>query len=760
MVDLAGISFRVDTAGLQQGSAELDKFNQSQKNVTQGAREFNSAQQTVSTNTSSTAKAFAEINNVASGTVPAFGNASRAANALSEAHLGAAASTRSFREAVRVLETAAFSAGVPIQGLGIFAGAARAGFVGLGIALGASLIVALEKAADDSRILKGRLQDLLGLNAGGAVFGTLQREADKAHTTAAAIEPIVEEIIRAQNQINYASGFRAGFGEQANDAGKFTSAVRALTEAMQLNGMTGTAAAAAVRGFVHEILTIDPATGQIAGLTLDTFRKIEDASPGAARAIAEALGFGTTPQALAALEARLATGSMSFKRFTDDVVNNSDIIDKRFSELTPTISRSFDQLGNSLSKLKETFGQDFGSPISKSLEAVSTALNFLSDHADATRTAVSGIFNVGIGNIPILGTFISIIRGIDGIVAAAKSAIGWLQKLLSMGSPASGDTGFAPGLSFDATAAIDEQGGGLPQFAKGGLSIVSGTGGTDSQLVQFMATPGEVVAVGMPGSSPGSSRSNTVTNIAGQAMSVAQSLAQLNNAIASAAQQVRSGGSALAGASLGAASAVAGMTINFANGGRTVPWRGWTDTSASSGDYGATPVAAKSMVDQRLAYPMGAPVAYPSYGPQQADRPISVPMGFPTDRFSPPDYIGGGIYDDTSYGGYSDYSGGGSYDESGDSYGASDYTDYGFFARGGSFRVGGSGGTDTRHIGMHVTPGERVSVTPNDTGSGRNPAKVIGRTRSITLKLAPGDSGKPPAFIMSQAQMQRAMAGL
>ncbi|MGC2494622.1 MAG: hypothetical protein WA410_17425, partial [Candidatus Binatus sp.] len=36
----------------------------------------------------------------------------------------------------------------------------------------------------------------------------------------------------------------------------------------------------------------------------------------------------------------------------------------------------------------------------------------------------------------------------------------------------------------------------LPGFANGGEFVVGGIGGTDSQLIQFKATPGEKVAVG------------------------------------------------------------------------------------------------------------------------------------------------------------------------------------------------------------------------------------------------------------------------
>lgn len=54
--------------------------------------------------------------------------------------------------------------------------------------------------------------------------------------------------------------------------------------------------------------------------------------------------------------------------------------------------------------------------------------------------------------------------------------------------------------------------GGLPGFARGGSFTVGGTGGTDSQLVAFRATPGEMVDVSTPGSG-GAANSNVQVNI-------------------------------------------------------------------------------------------------------------------------------------------------------------------------------------------------------------------------------------------------------
>jgi hypothetical protein len=54
----------------------------------------------------------------------------------------------------------------------------------------------------------------------------------------------------------------------------------------------------------------------------------------------------------------------------------------------------------------------------------------------------------------------------------------------------------------------------LPHFATGGSFTVGGQGGTDSQLVQFMATPGEVVTVTPPGGSTVKMASPTTPTLA------------------------------------------------------------------------------------------------------------------------------------------------------------------------------------------------------------------------------------------------------
>ncbi|WP_256807776.1 hypothetical protein [Bradyrhizobium sp. Bra64] len=88
--------------------------------------------------------------------------------------------------------------------------------------------------------------------------------------------------------------------------------------------------------------------------------------------------------------------------------------------------------------------------------------------------------------------------------------------------------------------------------------------------------------------------------------------------------------------------------------------------------------------------------------------------GGSSDYSSSSDYSGSSGYS-------SDYGSSGGADTSAMDYGGGS-TDYGYFATGGSFTVGGSGGTDSQLVQFHATPGEKVSI---DTGSGGAPS-VLG----------------------------------
>lgn len=329
----------------------------------------------------------------------------------------------------------------------------------------------------------------------------------------------------------------------------------------------------------------------------------------------------------------------------------------------------------------------------------------------------------------------------------------------------------------------------LPQFASGGLSTVSGTGGTDSQLVQFMATPGEVVAVGTPGHAAPSVSATTdpasqiVTSITGNKLSITDAINQMSNSIsqllakistqqqataAAPSAQVTPGG-LIPPASIsalphgfqiaGAMNLQGGAPVNILN-------HGIASGSAFHVTQKAQPISAV----------MGSSPAGPTFSASAPASPVTsgfydAPNGgfsappnsvFPSSGYTDTSGLSSGDYSpfsDSSYASSafdpSTYSS--SYDSSADYSSMMGSNDYGFFATGGSFTVGstnGRGGTDSQFIGMHVTPGENVSVSKPDNATpdvkawvGRDIAKV-----KMELVAPPGGT---PYFQMSRSQLAR-----
>ena len=88
----------------------------------------------------------------------------------------------------------------------------------------------------------------------------------------------------------------------------------------------------------------------------------------------------------------------------------------------------------------------------------------------------------------------------DGLKGMLKSFIDTIRRMLAEQASASffGSVQSGGGGGFGSfLRAI------LPGFATGGSFVVGGAGGTDSQFVPFMATPGERVTVSRPGQSAG-----------------------------------------------------------------------------------------------------------------------------------------------------------------------------------------------------------------------------------------------------------------
>ncbi len=62
-------------------------------------------------------------------------------------------------------------------------------------------------------------------------------------------------------------------------------------------------------------------------------------------------------------------------------------------------------------------------------------------------------------------------------------------------------------------------------------------------------------------------------------------------------------------------------------------------------------------------------------------------------------------------------------------------SDFGGFASGGDFIVGGSGGTDTQRVSLLATPGERVSVMPEAASRGRSSGAGFGAAKGGDINI-------------------------
>jgi hypothetical protein len=129
--------------------------------------------------------------------------------------------------------------------------------------------------------------------------------------------------------------------------------------------------------------------------------------------------------------------------------------------------------------------------------------------ADSVSSAISNTFtnaflNIGKGGLS--GLVADFAKAFAQIAAQAEAVN--LTKALGLGTSSDGGSWFLSALgSFftgsSGTAGVTNGAGSqdVPRFASGGSFPVGGTGGTDSQLVQFKASPNERVTVSGPGQS-------------------------------------------------------------------------------------------------------------------------------------------------------------------------------------------------------------------------------------------------------------------
>jgi hypothetical protein len=277
-------------------------------------------------------------------------------------------------------------------------------------------------------------------------------------------------------------------------------------------------------------------------------------------------------------------------------------------------------------------------------------------------TAAAAALAAGMGLIETAAS--SAVGPIDNFVTRFTDAMG---QIASTKIPSGGSGGSGPSFTYDTNINTPLEG-----FASGGIARVMGSGSTDKTLVQFMATNGEVVAVGNPSAANASSGSSGLA---------VQAITQpITTAVQSSTSQI--------------VSAINNSTIN---------------TSSTPAPFGKAGTATA---------PLGS-------GPIDAyGNVVSTHQS---------EYVS--MIQKTDGGRHEVYSVNPSY--------------AGPFANGGSFMVGGSGGTDSKRVSMDVTPGELVSVTP------QSKKRIGGESQRPIVFNFPNHSAQ--SFMASGAQVARAL---
>lgn len=519
---------------------------------------------------------------------------------------GATSATTKFREVLHTVNPIMGQFGGSMMGMERFSRAATAGLAGLAIAIGGVFLVAIENTVEKLAAMRQRIMDLTP--SGSKAFEALSDSARKTGVDVSALSGIFETFLKAERDFGSGPKF-VGFGDLSGlpGAGSAQAAVDTLGTILRGAQLTREEI-----GGVSTALKGIGATGQ---LTRDVFRAIEDASPGVAKGIA--MAFGTT----------------DIKAFTDRLTQvpiGVRELESKLAQFGPTAEAALkaatggsDTMASAMVKLHQTWD------------------NFAKEIGDSHIG--TGAIDAGIA---VLNIFIATIQTANALMGKFFSLMSHMPGSSSLPFNAEGlQLPGAMGPSFDATgltgSGISDAANSIEQFATGGLARVVGSGGTDRTLVQFMATNGEIVAVG------NSSAAHAVSGATGFPVSAITQ--PITMAVNNSTHEI--------------VKAISNSTIQ-----------------------------AQPSVESGLQYHV------------QGNG-----------------IIGAGI---------SNIAGGNA----------------GYFANGGSFKVGGIGGTDSQLVRLHATPGETVTVSK---GSAVDTRPVI---QNIYMMAPSG-----PGSFASPAQLKRAM---
>jgi hypothetical protein len=593
-----------------------------------------------------------QLDQIVTKTGVSYAQASAALQGAIAAHNAASSATASHAKEAQTLGTAAGAAVPSVVNLGdavrnslvpanlvsSVMGSASTGLAGFAAAAGAAA-VEIVKAGDDVERSRSRFIAHTGsVQAGSAA---LEKVKGISLETGIAMDTIASAVERASQGVGKLNTGWPVIELNGNRAGAAIDKVSGILETLGKNLQTtnGTAAeAAAVFG------TLADGFQSSGGLTAATFQKIIDISPQTARAIASAFGskdidtflnyLKAAPQTIDAVAASVnqikpsvdaafdpskpKTLEQALERLRIEGRNLGDTFAKTgaFDGLTKSLgatAKEVDQIAKGFPDFRQTFAQNVERPWS---DMVSIVDNQNSIWGKSIAVNVDGAVEkalVEIGKLPTEG-----VASLTGFVnasiaqfqswanAAIQSAntVGSALSNAASGIVAGGGTGNYDPMGSSTgvgTGNIGSQAGGYdyasavaagtyPAFAQGGSFTVGGSGGTDSQLIQFWATPGEKVDITPPGGDSAAAPQtlgSLIPNGGGAAMAAGDVMSaklsdELEQQTAALSDKLTSLGSTITGSVNAAATSIAAAVKQATAGSLTSPSAAATPTTASN----------------------------------------------------------------------------------------------------------------------------------------------------------------------------------
>lgn len=428
-----------------------------------------------------------------------LGSATRAVTKEHEAHNNALSGLRGN---LRGLSPLLNQFGGGLGGLLQYTKAARLGLEGFAFVAAGAAIVGLEKLGDEIERTKNRFAGLTGSVEGGAkAYEAIKTAAKSSGVESAALAGAVESAIIGMEKFADKNVIYANTAEMAAKKTADVSAAFGTFGAI----MQGNLANAEEEN--RALKALGDSFEKTGTLGVDAFNKIRTESPATAQAIANAFGYTKVSEFIRELD----KAPISLDEFVKRMALVKPQIDATFDPEKP---KTFEQAVRAIKDEWKLYLEELakGGAFTTAIDLLkSLSSTIKQDIADvqALTAALKGVAGAAAG---VAGNVGQVLKGngqggSDGIQLdpMGESTGGGQQsfsggntsgssyggtEFQSMGAYSQGSDAGAPG--FDLGMAD------LPAFAGGGQFTVAGSGGTDSQVVSFKSTPGEVVTVSTP----------------------------------------------------------------------------------------------------------------------------------------------------------------------------------------------------------------------------------------------------------------------